>query len=159
MMLALLAAAASPADGKTMMQDDWQTLAIYSVGASDKGPLYVRAHAGDLDGDGIADDVVLKLVCADGRLAQSSFMRETGIGSPTEKRQHGAVTITKEWGPATPQLMSVKPTYDVKTMKGNERRTTAGWTGVSLRRSDGLCAAASEAAATLVKSKSNITNN
>ena len=159
MIITLLAAALAAGDGKVMMQDDWQPLAIYSVGASDKGPLYVRAHAGDLDGDGIADDVVLKLVCADGRLANASFMRDAGIVAPTEKRQHGSVTITKEWGPATPQLMSVKPTYDVKTMKGNERRAAAGWTGVSLGRSGGLCAAAAEAAATLVKSKSNITNN
>jgi hypothetical protein len=49
----------------------------------------------------------------------------------------------------------MRPQYDVKTLKGNERAAD-GWTEVALTHSDGLCAAAR---ATIVKSKSNITNN
>ena len=45
----------------------------------------------------------------------------------------------------------------MKTLKGNER-TADGWTGVSLTNTDGLCASQAAAAA-VVKSKSNITNN
>ena len=161
-LLGILAAAAmSPGDGKTMALDDWHPLAIYGVGAVDQGPLYLQVHAGDLDGDGRVDDAVLKLLCADGRVQQALLRPRdvTGIGSPTEKRQHGTVTIVKEWGPASPQLMALKPTYDVKKMKGNERRTGDGWTDLSLAQTDGLCPAAAAAATAIVKSKSNITNN
>src|SRR4051794_8085536 len=160
LMLALLAAAAAPTGG-TMMADDWHTLAIYGVGDSNS-PLYLQVHAGDLDGDGAADDGYLKLVCADGKLAQSLYRaaaRESGSGMPTGKRQHGTVTFVKEWGAASPQLMAIKPTYDVKTMKGNERRAVDGWTELSLTNTDGLCSAGEAAAAAVVKSKSNITNN
>jgi hypothetical protein len=34
-----------------------------------------------------------------------------------------------------------------------------GWTAITLNNSDGLCGAAQSAAAAIVKSKSNITNN
>jgi len=85
--------------------------------------------------------------------------RESGIGSPTERRQHAPVKIVKEWGPASPQLMAMKPTYDVKKMKGNERLASDGWSPVSLNNADGLCGATAAAAAAIVKSKSNITNN
>jgi hypothetical protein len=160
LMLALLAAAAAPGDGKIMMSDDWHSLSIYGVGADASGPLYLQVHAGDLDGDGRPDDAIVKLHCADGRVQQALLRpRETGIGSPTERRQHAPVTFVKEWGAASPQLTAIKPTYDLKNFKGNERRTSDGWTQVTLATADGLCPAAAAAAATIVKSKSNITNN
>ncbi|MEA3059829.1 MAG: hypothetical protein QOE50_1241, partial [Sphingomonadales bacterium] len=74
------------------------------------------------------------------------------------KRQYAPVKIIKEWGAASPQLSKMKPQYDIKTLKGNERMAD-GWTGVTLGNTDGLCAATQAAAATIVKSKSNITNN
>jgi hypothetical protein len=160
LIIALLAAAAAP-NGKTMAMDDWHTLSITQVGGETNGPVYVRAQAGDLDGDGSPDDAVLRLVCAAGKLTQASYMiapRETGSGMPTGKRQHGAITVVKDWGAATPQLREMKPQYDVKTLKGNERAAD-GWTSVTLSNTDGLCGAAQAAAATIVKSKSNITNN
>jgi hypothetical protein len=43
-------------------------------------------------------------------------------------------------------------------LKGNERAAD-GWTRVTLSNTDGLCAASQAAAAAVVKSKSNITNN
>jgi hypothetical protein len=158
--LALLAtAAASPSDGKTMALDDWHQLTIYGVGGDPAGPVYVQVHAGDLDGDGLADDAVLKLQCDRNELRQAHYVtspRDSGGGMPTGKRQHGSVKFVKEWGPASPQLLQVKPTYDVKQLKGNERLAADGWTEVSLANTDGLCGAAQAA---IVKSKSNITNN
>ena len=158
LIFAFLAAAASPADGGTMMADDWHALTIFEVGG-ESGPYYLRVKTGDLDGDGRADDAIVKLVCADGKVRQALLMRETGIGSPTERRQYAPVKFVKEWGAASPQLMALRPTYDVKKLKGNEKRTSDGWTDLSLAQTDGLCPAASAAAATVVKSKSNITNN
>ena len=161
LMLALLAATVSPGDGKTMMSDDWHQLAVYGVGGGGGGPLYLQVHAGDLDGDGRADDAILKLVCADGRVQEASLRRETsGLGSESERRQHAPVTFVKEWRTASPELTALKPAYDVKNLKGNEKRTTGeGWIPLALGQADGLCGAASAAAATIVKSKSNITNN
>lgn len=153
----LLAAVASPG-GKTMAMDDWQTLAVTGV---DPTGAYLQVHAGDLDGDGKPDDAVVKLTCAAGKLTSASYViapRDSATGMATGKRQYAPVKITKEWGAASPQLQKIRPQYDVKAMKGNERAAD-GWTSVTLSNTDGLCAASQAAAATIVKSKSNITNN
>src|SRR6476620_10864095 len=82
LMLALLAAAAAPGDGKIMMSDDWQAMTILEVGGESQ-PLYLRVKTGDLDGDGRADQAYLKLVCADGVLKQALYTRDSGSGMPT----------------------------------------------------------------------------
>lgn len=157
----LLAAVAAP-DGKTMAMDDWHALAITGVSSDPSGPLYLRVQAGDLDGDGTPDGAVVKLVCAAGKVTEASYVitpREAASGMATGKRQYAPVKIVKEWGAASPQLSAMKPQYDVKKMKGNERAAAGGWTRISLANTDGLCGAAQAAAAAIVKSKSNITNN
>jgi hypothetical protein len=157
----LLAAAAAP-DGKTMAMDDWHALAITGVAGEASGPLYLRVQADDLDGDGKADDAVVKLVCAAGKVTDASYVvspRDMATGMATDKRQYAPVKIVKEWGAASPQLSKMKPQYDIKTLKGNERAAD-GWTVVTLTNTDGLCGASqAAAAAAIVKSKSNITNN
>jgi len=160
LMLALFAAAAVP-DGKTMAMDDWHTLAITGVGGEANGPLYLQVHAGDLDGDGLPDDAVVKLVCASGRVAGASYVvtpRDAASGMAAGRRQHAPMTIVKQWGAASPKLRDMKPSYDVKTIK-SARVTGDGWTEIALANADGLCGATQAAAATIVKSKSNITNN
>src|SRR4051812_1071282 len=156
--MALLAAAAmSPGDGKIAALDDWHAMTITEVGG-ETGPYYLRVKTGDLDGDGRADEAILKLVCADGALKQALYMRDSGSGMPTGKRMHKPVTFVKEWGRATAELSAVKPTYDVKKMEGG-RMAGDGWSPVSLSNTEGLCAATAAAATAIVKSKSNITNN
>lgn len=169
LLLALLAAAAAgPNDGKVVATDDWQTLSIVAVGRdAPSGPIFLKVQAiADLDGDGRADDAVVRVTCADGSMREAAYTilgpRDAGSGIPTGKRQHAPVTFVKEWGAASPQLMAVKPTYDVKKVEGTGARMTTdggGWTALSLSNADGLCPAAEAAAATIVKSKSNITNN
>jgi hypothetical protein len=144
-----------------MAMDDWHTLAITGVAGEASGPLYLRVQADDLDGDGKADDAVLRLVCADGKVASASYIvspRDSASGMASGKRQYAPVKIIKEWGAASPQLSKMKPQYDIKTLKGNERMAD-GWTAVTLGNTEGLCAATQAAAATIIKSKSNITNN
>src|SRR5438874_4351293 len=105
--LLLLAAAAAP-DGKTTAMDDWHTLEIVSVGVQppNHSPAYLEVHAGDLDGDGLPDDAYLRLTCADGKLQQASYEvkspRDIATGQASGKRQHGSITIVKEWGAASP---------------------------------------------------------
>jgi hypothetical protein len=161
MLAFLLFAATAAPDGKTMAMDDWHALAITGVAGEVGGPLYLQVHAGDLDGDGVPDDAVVKLVCAAGKVTNASYIvtpRDAASGMATGKRQYAPVTFVKEWGAASPQLSAIKPTYEVKAMKGNERMAD-GWTAIALNNSDGLCGAAHAAAAAVVKSKSNITNN
>jgi hypothetical protein len=156
----LLAAAAAP-NSKTMAMDDWHAMTITGVSSEASGPLYLRVQADDLDGDGLADDAVLKLVCAAGRLTNASYIvspRDAASGMATGRRQYAPVKIVKEWGAASPQLARMRPQYDIKTLKGNERMAD-GWTQIALSNADGLCPAAQAAAAAIVKSKSNITNN
>lgn len=158
MILLALLAAAAPSVGKTSAMDDWHQLAITEVGGETDGPLYVRVQADDLDGDGKADDAVLKLACTGNRLAGASYVvtpREAGSGMATGKRQYAPVKFVKEWRAASPQLSQVKPTYDVKTIK-TARQAADGWTEIGLSNADNLCSAA---AAAIIKSKSNITNN
>ena len=161
--LLLLAAAAAP-DAKTTAMDDWHTLEIVSVAVQppNHSPAYLEVHAGDLDGDGLPDDAYLRLTCAAGKLQQASYEvkgpRDVATGQASGKRQHGSITIVKEWGAASPQLSKMKPQYDVKMLKGNERMAD-GWTQITLSHADGLCPAAQAADAAVVKSKSNITNN
>jgi hypothetical protein len=156
----LLAAVAAP-NSKTMAMDDWHAMTITGISSEASGPLYLRVQADDLDGDGLADDAVLKLVCAAGRLANASYIvspRDAASGMATGRRQYAPVKIVKEWGAASPQLARMRPQYDIKTLKGNERMAD-GWTQIALSNADGLCPAAQAAAAAIVKSKSNITNN
>jgi hypothetical protein len=160
--LALLAAAAmAPGDGKTAALDDWHAMAILEVGGG-SSPYYLRVKTGDLDGDGRADQAYLKLVCADGVLKQATYEvispRDSASGQASGKRMHKPVTFVKEWGPATPQLSAVKPTYNVKNMQGS-RLAADGWSPMTLGNADGLCPATAAAAAAIVRSKSNITNN
>ena len=162
LMLALLAAAAAPGS-KTMAIDDWQTLAIYGVGGSSSGPLYLQVHAGDLDGDGLPDDAVMKLVCADGRVTQALYKtspRDASSGMATGRGPRQTMSLDTSFGAAPTELSAVKPSYDVKAMK-TARITSdgGGWTAISLAHADGLCGAAQAAATAIIKSKSNITNN
>ena len=127
------------------------------------GPLYLKVKSsGDLDGDGLADDAVIKLVCADGELRTAHYSvtspRDPASGQASGKRMHKPVTFVKEWGAATPQLSAMKPGYDVKKVEGTGARAATaddGWTPVSLTGAEGLCAAAERA----VKTRSNIQNN
>ena len=132
---------------------------------SPTGPLYLKfSSAGDLDGDGIADDGFLRLTCAGGILQAAHYTvkspRDSASGMASGKRTHHPVTFVKEWGAATPQLRAMSPTYDIKTAKG--ARMTAdggGWTAIRLSNTDGLCAAAAAAAKVVTKTSSNIQNN
>jgi hypothetical protein len=164
LLMALLLAAPAAGDGKTMAHDDWHTLSVIQVGGTAPGsPNYLRVAAGDLDGDGRADEAFLRLDCAGGVLKSAAIHtvnapRDASSGMPTGKRQHNPVVFVKEWGAATPELQKRRPQYDVKKMEG-ARAAGDGWRPVSLSDTDGLCPAVEAAAAAIVKSKSNITNN
>lgn len=41
--------------------------------------------------------------------------RDIATGQPSGKRQHGPITITKEWGPASPQLFQALCTNELLT--------------------------------------------
>ena len=165
LLITLFALATLAPDTKTMAADDWLAATIVSVGSpsSTSPATYIVVQAGDLDGDGKPDDAYLKLACADSTLTQAWYQvkgpRDAGSGMATGKRQHKPVTFVKEWGPATPQLSAVKPTYDVKTLKGARTAGMDDWSPITLRNADGLCAAAREAAKTVTKTSSNIQNN
>lgn len=162
--LLLAAAAVGPNDGKIAGLDEWHAMTIYGVAGDSSGPTYVQVHAGDLDGDGIPDDAVVRLTCAAGELQTAHYTvkspRDSASGLATGKRMHKPVTITKEWGPATPQLMKVKPTYNIKEAKGARMTSDGGgWTTLKLTNADGLCPAAEVAAKLVTKTSSNIQNN
>jgi hypothetical protein len=136
-----------------------------AVGLDPGGPMYIKAHSsGDLDGDGIADDVVIRMECAAGVMHAAQYQvispRDAASGQASGKRMHKPFTIVKEWGAATPQLMAMKAGYDVKKVEGTGARAISyddSWNPITLSSSEDLCAAAAAAKAT--KTRSNIQNN
>ena len=128
------------------------------------GPLYLKVSStGDLDGDGLPDEAVLRITCASRKLAAAHYYvtgpRDAASGQASGKRMHKPLTIVKEWGAASPQLMKVRPTYDIKGMKGARiAADPEGWAPISLAQADELCPAAEQATGAL-RSRSNIQNN
>ena len=155
----LIAATAASAAG------DEHYLQIKGVGRdAAAGPIYLQA-TGDLDGDGVGDEAIVRLMCTGGELSSADYQvkgpRDSASGMASGKRTHKPVTFVKEWGPATPQLMAMKPTYDVKKVEGSGAKTMAedSWHHVTLANAGGLCPAAEAAAEKITKSRSNIQNN
>ena len=141
-------------------------LKIDSVGRDAGGPMYLKAHSsGDLDGDGLADNLVIRMECGAGLMHTAQYKvvspRDAASGQASGKRMHKPFTIVKEWGAATPQLSAMRPTYDVKKVEGTGARAGAtmddSWNPISLSNSEELCAAA--ATAKVTKTRSNIQNN
>lgn len=160
--LLLAATALAPTDGKVEATDDWVGLSILAVGSAAQSPYYLRVAAGDLDGDGLADEAYLRLTCAGNALQAVHYNvkspRDSASGLATGKRMHKPITFVKEWGAATPMLSAVKPTYNVKNMEGS-RVAGDGWSPMALAHADGLCPATEAAARKATKTKSNIQNN
>lgn len=134
---------------------------ITSVGPSEwssgDAVYQLAVSSGDSDGDGVPDEGILKIRCAAGNQIMSAILtpREAGSGMASGKRQHGSVSIVKEWGPATPQLGKLKASWD---LKNGTKRTASAASEVTLSGADGLCAEA-QAAVKATKSRSNIQNN
>ena len=130
------------------------------------GPIYLKAHSsGDLDGDGLPDEVVIRMDCSAGVMHTAQYQvispRDAASGQASGKRMHKPFTIVKEWGAATPQLMAMKTSYDVKKVEGSGARALSfedSWSPITLSKSDDLCAAAA-AAKLVTKTSSNIQTN
>ena len=165
MLLIALLALASPV-GKTSAMDDWTAATIVAIGSSgseNAGSNYLVVQTGDLDGDGVADQSYLRIACDGDKLTSAAIQdvgREAGSGMASGRRMHKPYWVSHEWAAPSAESSMLKASYDLKLMK---RARMAGggdnWTPVELRSSDGLCAATSAAARTIIKSKSNITNN
>lgn len=140
-------------------------LKIDSVaGEAAGGPIYLKAQStGDLNGDGRPDAAIIRINCSAGSIHAAQFQvvspRDSASGQASGKRMHKPMTVVKEWGAATPELMAMKTGYDVKKVEGTGARSTAAsddWSPISLDNSEALCA---EATAAAVKTRSNIQNN
>lgn len=129
------------------------------------GALYLRVTGGDLDGDGMPDPAVIKLVCTGATLESAQYRvtgpRDMASGQASGKRMHKPFTIVKEWGAASPQLAKMRPSYDGKKVEGTGARMASDgqdWAPITLAGADGLCAEAA-AAVKAHKTRSNIQNN
>lgn len=174
--LAALAAQAAGSVAQPVVAAPLPRMTIYGAGGGSGGTVYLQVHAGDLDGDGLPDDAVVKLACAGGAVQAAHYTivspRDQASGQASGKRTHHPVTFVKEWGPATPLLAQMRPGYDLKANKGartagynlKENKSArmaadgGGWTAIELTDTGGMCAAA-EAAAKATKTRSNIQNN
>ncbi len=153
LMLVPMLLTAAPADVKTMASDDdWHTMSITGVapvGASGD-PLYLQVTTNALDrSSGHASEAFVKLTCDGAILTSASILmeRQKGGGASVGKPNMGSRRMTMRWSAATPQLSAIKPTYDVKTIKGKRLSASAeGWQTISLSNADGLCPATYAAA-------------
>lgn len=136
-----------------------------AVGLDPGGLLYMKAHSsGDLDGDGLPDEVVIRLDCTAGVMHTAQYQvtgpRDAASGQASGKRMHKPFTIVKEWGAASPQLMAMKASYDIKKVEGTGARAISyddSWNPITLSNAEELCVAAQATKAT--KTRSNIQNN
>jgi hypothetical protein len=137
-------------------------LTIEELGrAAPGGQMFLKVSStGDLDGDGLPDEAVLRISCTSGKVAAAHLYvlepSHSAAAQASGKRMHRPFTIVKEWSPASPQLAKMRPTYDVKEQKGARAVDADGWIPVSLSNAPDICPVAQQA---VVKSKSNITNN
>jgi Type VI secretion system effector, Hcp len=129
------------------------------------GPIFLKAQStGDLDGDGRPDVAIIRINCSAGSIHAAEYQvtspRDSASGQASGKRMHKPMTIVKEWGPATPQLMAMKTGYDIKKVEGTGARTMAvdDWSAITLSDSEALCAEAATAVRA-TKTRSNIQNN
>ncbi len=128
-------------------------LVITGVAAQD-GHTYLKVQSGDLDGDGVADEGVVRLQCRGSQLRaahyNASSPRNISPGQATGKRTHQPVTFVKEWGATTPQLYQVKvaghskPTPKI-AKEHHGRSASAGWEPITLADTATICTSAQEA--------------
>ena len=98
------AAAMSPASGTIELR----ATATFSDGSSADRLYKVRSDA-DSDGDGVGDEMWLRVRCDNGAVAAAyeydvKAPRDVATGQASGKRMHKPFTIIKEWGPSTPML-------------------------------------------------------
>jgi hypothetical protein len=125
------------------------------------GPVYLLADIGDVDGDGVTEEAVVRLTCAGSSLSAAHYNvkapRDSASGMASGKRTHKPLTFVKEWGAGTPQFRAMKVQWDLKEAKGARMAADGeGWVPMTLSGTEGLCAAAE---ASVTKSRSNIQNN
>lgn len=126
------------------------------------GPIYLKVHSsGDLDGDGVADEAIVRLSCAAGAVSTHYVVspRDSASGQASGKRTHKPLKIVKEWDAATPQLGRMSPGYNVKENKGARLGgDDGGWAAIELSDAESVCAEAARAVKA-TKSRSNVQNN
>lgn len=121
---------------------------------------------GDVDGDGVADERVLRVQCDGSRLLAAALHdnvkspRDTASGMASGKQAHGNGTAsvdgsTNQW-PTLPRLAS--PVLTPRMRISSVARTAhAGWSAVELSEPTAVCPALQQAAAAIINtSRSNI---
>lgn len=101
MSAALATGAAGPVSAMASGTIVLQATATFSDGTT-ADRLYAVVSAADVDGDGVMDQGWLRVACSNSAMGAVYYAaaspRDAASGLPTGKRQHGSVTITKEWG-------------------------------------------------------------
>jgi hypothetical protein len=136
---------------------------------SPAGPVYLLVEGRDADGDGVSDQGILRLACAQRALRSASLRwnvkspRDAASGQASGKQSAGPVTKhlgqpkIEDFVAASIDLPKITP----KIAKEQHGRAagSSGWEPIAFADPDAACAAAAEAAATVKKSKSNISTN
>ena len=166
MLLATAAFTIAPADPAERDTPPIGSTATFTVTDVSKDPTaagqYLKVVSSiDVDGDGRADDGVLRITCAEDKLVSSSY--RAGKAQPDKPKEQERVgkhspKLMLKWNAATAELKAMKMRYDVKTnVKGRvgEASQQDDWTEVALSGAGKLCNAAARAS-NLNSSKSNV---
>jgi hypothetical protein len=94
--------------------------ATYSDGSS-ADRLYRVTRDEDSDGDGVPDETWLRVACSGGAVTgaweyKGPSPRDVATGQASGKRQHGAITIRKEWDRSA--IIGQRVSWDLKEAKG-----------------------------------------
>lgn len=119
--------------------------------------IYELLTQADVDGDGAAEEAVVRLNCAKGKHIASAILtaREAGSGLATGRRQHSPVVVHKEWSAVPDAVAKVRTTWDLKmaTKRSPASESSAG-RPIVLEGGDSLCTALQAG-----RTRSNIQNN
>ena len=96
---------------------------------SDGTTRYVRIATGDVDGDGVSDDGVIKLVCSGGTISSASLYapRDVATGQASGRRMHKPFVFTKQLDVSSKVATPMKGTYDLKSGTKRGKPGTASW--------------------------------
>ena len=123
MCAALATGAAGPVSAAASGTIVLQATATFSDGTT-ADRLYAVVSPADLDGDGVMDQGWLRVACSNSAMGAVYYAvaspRDAASGMPTGKRQHGSVTITKEWGASSPM-------FGMKGGSGGAVGSTVSW--------------------------------
>jgi hypothetical protein len=140
--LILAAAAAGLGQEPAAAAPAMETVDFTVIGEGRGGPRSARYYKVksevDFDRDGVADESILKLICAGGGVRHASLQVLRSAAS-VKKKTDEPFTVVTRWVPPAAALRTAAFRYSIRKSEKAGLASRIGWTEVKLEESAGLC--------------------